>query len=183
MLDLAFTQFLFPLIALISPLWARYLNGWAKYHLGLVFVENLWWKTLIDDLKSFVPNPATLPPVLLEAFQMDTDESYRISTTVSIKSVYDSIQINANDILRGTFYNTDSVLNRTYEYDVDDKGDYTIQGFAYKDGIQYPSNTLDIAVNPILEPVTEFSTIFFPTIHWIFSEYFFNDFITVLSFS
>ena len=91
---------------------------------------------------------------------MDTDESYRISTTVSIKSVYDSIQINANDVLRGTFYNTDSVLNRTYEYDVDDKGDYTIQGFAYKDGVQYPSNTLDIAVNPILEPVTEFSTIF-----------------------
>ena len=118
------------------------------------------WTATLDDLKSFVPNPATLPPVLLEAFQMDTDESYRISTTVSLKSIYDSIQINANDVLRATFFNTDSVINRTYEYDVDDKGDYTIQGFAYKNGVMYPSNTLDIAVNPILEPVTEFSTIF-----------------------
>ena len=39
--DLALTQFLFPLMAFISPLCARSLKGCAKYHLGLVFVENL----------------------------------------------------------------------------------------------------------------------------------------------
>ena len=48
--DLAFTQFLFPLIALISPLWAKSLKGWARCHLGCVLVENLWWNTHIEDL-------------------------------------------------------------------------------------------------------------------------------------
>ena len=37
----AFAQFLLPLIALISPLWANNLKGCAKCHLGLVLVENL----------------------------------------------------------------------------------------------------------------------------------------------
>ena len=45
----ALTQFLLPLIALISPLCANSLNGCAKCHRGWVFVENLWWKTQIDD--------------------------------------------------------------------------------------------------------------------------------------
>ena len=114
----------------------------------------------MDDLKSFVPNPATLPPVLLDAYQMDTDESYRILTKVSLKSVYDSLQINANGVLRSTYYDANEVKEKDYEFDVDDKGDYSIQGFAYKDGVQYPSNILEIAVNPILDARTEYSTIF-----------------------
>ena len=118
------------------------------------------WTATLDDLKSFVPNPATLPPVLLDAYQMDTDESYRISTKVSLKSVYDSLQINANGVLRSTYYDANEVKEKDYEFDVDDKGDYSIQGFAYKDGVQYPSNILEIAVNPILDARTEYSTIF-----------------------
>ena len=39
-----FIQFIFPLIVLISPLWANVLKGWAKSQLGKVFVEYLWWK-------------------------------------------------------------------------------------------------------------------------------------------
>ena len=49
--DLAFTQFLFPRIAFISPLCANNLNGWARCHLGLVLVENLWWKTHVEARK------------------------------------------------------------------------------------------------------------------------------------
>tara|TARA_Y100001947_G_scaffold90182_1_gene76920 strand:- start:90 stop:302 length:213 start_codon:yes stop_codon:yes gene_type:complete len=40
-LVLALDQFLFPLIALISPLCAKSLKGCARCHLGLVLVENL----------------------------------------------------------------------------------------------------------------------------------------------
>ena len=40
-----FIQLIFPFKVLISPLWARVLNGWAKSQLGKVFVEYLWWKT------------------------------------------------------------------------------------------------------------------------------------------
>ena len=50
----AFTQFLFPLIALISPLWASNLKGCAKCHLGWVFVENLWWKRQIFAVNDFL---------------------------------------------------------------------------------------------------------------------------------
>ena len=39
---LALTQFLFPLMALISPLCASNLNGCARCHFGLVFVEKRW---------------------------------------------------------------------------------------------------------------------------------------------
>ena len=49
----AFAQFLLPLIALISPLWANNLKGCAKCHLGLVLVENLWWKAQIEAVKLF----------------------------------------------------------------------------------------------------------------------------------
>ena len=37
-------QLTFPWIVLISPLWQRSLNGWARSHDGVVLVENRWWK-------------------------------------------------------------------------------------------------------------------------------------------
>ena len=37
-------QFALPWIALISPLWQRSRNGWARSQDGAVFVENRWWK-------------------------------------------------------------------------------------------------------------------------------------------
>ena len=37
-------QLTFPWIALISPLWQRKRNGWARSHEGTVFVEKRWWK-------------------------------------------------------------------------------------------------------------------------------------------
>ena len=40
---------------LISPLWAIALKGWARFQLGAVLVENLWWKIayLETNLSSF----------------------------------------------------------------------------------------------------------------------------------
>ena len=38
---LEFIQFLFPCTVFISPLWHKYLNGWANFHDGKVLVENL----------------------------------------------------------------------------------------------------------------------------------------------
>ena len=32
-------------MALISPLWQRVRNGWARSHVGSVLVENRWWNT------------------------------------------------------------------------------------------------------------------------------------------
>merc|ERR1740139_1597464 len=40
----AFIQFILPTRVLISPLWAIMRIGWAKGHLGLVFVLNLLWQ-------------------------------------------------------------------------------------------------------------------------------------------
>ena len=46
-----FIQFLLPLKVLISPLWAIALKGCAKFQLGAVLVENLWWKIAYLDTK------------------------------------------------------------------------------------------------------------------------------------
>ncbi len=118
------------------------------------------WTATLDDLKDFVPNPTALPPVILEGYQTDNDEIYQISTKIDLTSVYDSMLINANGVLRGTFFDTDVVEVKDYLFEVDDKGDFEVQAIAYVNGVSYPSNILNIAVNPILDARTEYSTTF-----------------------
>ena len=118
------------------------------------------WTATLEDLKTFVPKPTTLPPTLLEGFQTDNNEKYEIKAKVDLRSIYDSLEINANSVLRSTYYDTDSIVEREYTFEVDDKGDFSLQAFAYKDGVMYPSNILEIAVNPILDARTEFKTTF-----------------------
>ena len=118
------------------------------------------WTATLDDLKTFVPKPTTLAPNLLEGNQTDNDEKYEIMAKVELRSLYDSLEINANSVLRSTYYNTDSVVIKEYTFEVDDKGDFSLQAFAYKDGIMYPSNIIEIAVNPILDARTQFKTTF-----------------------
>ena len=38
-------RFTLPATALISPLWHSIRNGWARSHVGSVFVEYRWWNT------------------------------------------------------------------------------------------------------------------------------------------
>ena len=118
------------------------------------------WTATLDDLKTFVPKPTTLAPNLLEGNQTDNDEKYEIMAKVELRSLYDSLEINANSVLRSTYYDTDSVVIKEYTFEVDDKGDFSLQAFAYKDGIMYPSNIIEITVNPILDARTQFKTTF-----------------------
>ena len=45
-------------------------------------------------------------------------------------------------------------------FEVDDKGDFEVQAIGYANGVSYPSNVINIAVNPILNARTEYSTNF-----------------------
>jgi len=118
------------------------------------------WTATLDDLKDFVPNPATLPPVLNSVYQVDVDDKYLLESNVFIKSIYDSLLIKADGVVRGTFYDATEIVDKDYEFEVPEKGDYIIQAFGYKDGAEYPSNQLEITVNPILEAKTSFVTTF-----------------------
>ena len=44
------------------------------------------WTATLDDLKDFVPNPVTLPPVLNSVYQVDVDDKYLLTSNVFIKS-------------------------------------------------------------------------------------------------
>ena len=118
------------------------------------------WTATIDDLKSYEPKPAILPPFILSAYQLDSEDSYVISTNINIKSSYDSLVIKANNVQRDVFQNVDKSDSTNFVFEVDDKGDYTIQAFGYKDGLEHPSNEYDIILNPTLQPRTEYSTTF-----------------------
>ena len=65
------------------------------------------WTATIDDLKSYEPKPAILPPFILSAYQLDSEDSYVISTNINIKSSYDSLVIKANNLQRDVFQNVD----------------------------------------------------------------------------
>ena len=118
------------------------------------------WTATLDDLKDFVPNPVTLPPVLNSVHQVDVDDKYFLKSNVFIKSIYDSLLIKADGVVRGIFYDATEIVDKDYEFEVPEKGDYIIQAFGYKDGAEYPSNQLEITVNPILEVKTSFVTTF-----------------------
>ena len=118
------------------------------------------WTAYIDELKDYLPNPATLPPLLNNVYQLDVDDKYAVVSKIFLKSVYDSLQIKSDGTLVGTYYDANEVVEKTYEFDVPDQGNYTIQAFGFKDGVEYPSNQLEVTVNPVLEPRTEFSTTF-----------------------
>ena len=117
------------------------------------------WTATIDDLKSYEPKPAILPPFILSAYQLDSEDSYVISTNINIKSSYDSLVIKANNLQRDVFQNVDKSDSTNFVFEVDDKGDYTIQAFGYKDGLEHPSNEYDIILNPTLQPRTEYCTL------------------------
>ena len=118
------------------------------------------WTATLDDLKDFVPNPAILPPVLNSVHQVDVDDKYLLKSNVFIKSIYDSLLIKADGVVSGTFYDATEIVDKDYEFEVPEKGDYIIQAFGFKDGAEYPSNQLEITVNPILEAKTSFVTTF-----------------------
>lgn len=118
------------------------------------------WTATLDDLKDFVPNPSTLPPVLLEGYQTDNKEIYEISAKINLKSIYDSLSIKANGVIRSTYFDTENTGEKDFIFGVDDKGDFEVQAIGYVNGVSYPSNIINIAVNPILNARTEFSTTF-----------------------
>ena len=66
------------------------------------------WTATLDDLKDFVPNPTTIPPVMLEGYQTDNKDIYEISAKVDLKSAYDSLSIKANGVFRATYFDTEN---------------------------------------------------------------------------
>ena len=118
------------------------------------------WTATIEDLKSFIPKPATLPPIIDGAYQVSDETEYIINTTINFKSVYDSLSIQANEIVYLTINESINIETKDVVFNVFDKGDYTLQAIGYKDGVAYPSNEFDIILNPTLAPRTEFSTTF-----------------------
>ena len=118
------------------------------------------WTATIDDLKDYEPKPAIIPPVIQDAKQVDDEALYIINSTIQFKSVYDSLEIAANGTIWKTIKDSISIETKDIIFNVDSKGNYTLQAFGYKDGVSYPSNTFDLYLNPTLEPRTEYSTTF-----------------------
>ena len=118
------------------------------------------WTATLDDLKDFIPNPTTIPPVLIEGYQTDNKDIYEISSKVDLKSPYDSLSMKANNVFRATYYDTQTTGEADYIFEVDDEGDFEVQAIGYANGVAYPSNVINIAVNPILAARTEYSTTF-----------------------
>ncbi len=118
------------------------------------------WTATLEDLKDFVPNPATLPPVILHASQSSREDAYEIDIKINLTSPYDSIDIFANGTQRGRFFDTESAGERDYLIGVDDFGDFELQAIGYENGLQFPSKIYKVIVNPVLAPRTEYSTNF-----------------------
>ena len=118
------------------------------------------WTATIEELKNYIPKPVALPPSIFSAYQVASEDSYKIAANLNIKSNYDSLVINANNVERISVLNISKSDSSNFEFFVDDKGDYTLKAFGYKDGVSYPSNEFEITLNPTLAPRTEFSTTF-----------------------
>ena len=118
------------------------------------------WTATIEELKNYIPKPVALPPFIFSAYQVASEDSYKIAANLNIKSNYDSLVINANNVERIVVLNLSKSDSSNFEFSVDDKGDYTLKAFGYKDGVSYPSNEFEITLNPTLAPRTEFSTTF-----------------------
>ena len=54
------------------------------------------WTATIEDLKSFIPKPATLPPVIDDAYQVSNENEYIIKNTIKYKYAYDTLRIQDN---------------------------------------------------------------------------------------
>jgi len=118
------------------------------------------WTATIEELKNYIPKPVALPPFIFSAYQVASEDSYKITANLNIKSNYDSLVIYANNVERISVLNLTKSDSSNFEFSVDDKGDYTLKAFGYKDGVSYPSNEFEITLNPTLAPRTEFSTTF-----------------------
>ena len=118
------------------------------------------WTATIEELKNYIPKPVALPPFIFSAYQVASEDSYKIAANLNIKSNYDSLVIYANNVERISVLNLTKSDSSNFEFSVDDKGDYTLKAFGYKDGVSYPSNEFEITLNPTLAPRTEFSTTF-----------------------
>ena len=101
------------------------------------------WTATIDDLKDYEPKPAIIPPVIEDANQVDDENEYIINSTIQFKSIYDSLEIAANGTIWKTIKDSISIETKDIIFNVDSKGNYTLQAFGYKDGVAYPSNTFD----------------------------------------
>ena len=118
------------------------------------------WTATLDDLKSYVPKPATIPPYITSAYQVDDELLYIINSTIVFKSIYDSLDVVANGTIWKTVKDSITVETKDVVFNVDSKGNYKIQAIGYKDGVEYLSNEVDLYLNPTLEPRTEYSTTF-----------------------
>ena len=118
------------------------------------------WTATIEDLKTYEPKPAILPPYITNAKQIEDEILYIINTTVQYKSVYDSLEITANGTVWKTIRDSIKVETKDEIFNVDAKGNYKIQAYGYKNGVSYASNIFEITLNPTLEPRTEYSTTF-----------------------
>ena len=118
------------------------------------------WTATLDDLKSYVPKPATIPPYITSAYQVDDEILYIINSTIIFKSIYDSLDVVANGTIWKTVKDSITVETKDVVFNVDSKGNYKIQAIGYKDGVEYLSNEVDLYLNPTLEPRTEYSTTF-----------------------
>jgi hypothetical protein len=118
------------------------------------------WTATIEDLKAYEPKPTTLPPYITNAKQIEDEILYIINTSVQYKSVYDSLEITANQTVWKTIRDSIKVETKDEIFNVDAKGNYKIKVFGYKYGVPYASNEVEISLNPTLEPRTEYSTTF-----------------------
>ena len=116
------------------------------------------WTASIPALSSFVPKTAILQPELLSYNQPGPE--YKIDLRINFKSEFDSVLFKTGANTLHTIYTQNSVGIDTVNITFNDAGTFPVIATGYKNGLNYPSNTLDIIIGVTLDVSSEFGTDF-----------------------
>ncbi len=116
------------------------------------------WTASIPALSSFVPKTATLQPELLSYNQPGPE--YKIDIRIDFKSEFDSVIFKTGTTLLHTISTQNSVGVDTVNITFNDAGTFPVIATGYKNGLNYPSNTLDIIIGVTLDVSSEYGTNF-----------------------
>ena len=116
------------------------------------------WTASIPALSSFVPKTAILQPELISYNQPGSE--FKVDVRINFKSEYDSVIFKTGTTTLHTISTQNSVGIDTVNITFSDAGTYPVIATGYKNGLNYPSNTLDIIIGLTLDVSNEFGTNF-----------------------
>ena len=115
------------------------------------------WTATIPSLVGFTPKPVIgLAPELLEL-------SETVNAKFNLRSPYDSLVIYVDGVSYSSFTTKLNIGQKVLEFDLNDIGEYDIQGIGYIDGYPFHSNIKSISLIPEIPArasyITDFSSL------------------------